>query len=59
MKMIDEKFETSRGKHRLYTVRSMGRGQGFGVVDRLRNWVVAHPFWTREDAWEYLRETDA
>ena len=59
MKMIDEKFEASKGKHRQYSVRSMGPGRGFGVVDRLRNWVVAHPSWTREDAWEYLRETDA
>jgi hypothetical protein len=59
MKMIDEKFETSRGEHHLYTVRSMGPGRGFGIVDRLRNWVIAYPFWTREDAWGYLRETDA
>jgi len=28
MKMIDEKFETSRGRHSLYTVRSMGAGAG-------------------------------
>jgi hypothetical protein len=35
VKMIDEKFETSRGKHHLYTVRSMGPEQGFGVVDRV------------------------
>jgi len=59
MKMINQKFGTSNGKHRLHTVRSMGRGQGFGVVDKLRNWIVVHPFWTRKAAWEYLRKTNA
>jgi len=60
MKLIDEKFSDINGrKYRLYTVRSMGPGRGLGVVDRLRNWVIVHPFWTREATWEYLRETDA
>jgi len=61
MKMIDEKFETSKGKHRLYTARSMGSGQGFGILDRYRNMFITPSGWgrTRKECWDYLRETAA
>jgi hypothetical protein len=60
MKMIDEKFADMSGREfRLYTVRSMGRGQGFGVLNRYRNIYIRAPFSTREECWAYLRETDA
>jgi hypothetical protein len=58
MKMIDEKWEDlNERKHKLYVVRSMGVGRGFGVIEVLRNVVVATG-WTREECYEYLRITD-
>ena len=57
-KMIDEKWEDTNGrKHKLYVVRSMGAGQGFGVIEVRRNFVVTTG-WTREECYEYLRTTD-
>jgi len=56
MKLIDEKFATIRGEHKLYTVRSNRHTGCFMIVDRLRNFVLADGFATRESAWEYLRE---
>ena len=39
--MIDQKWEDTNGrKHKLYVVRSMGAGRGFGVIEFLRNFVV-------------------
>ena len=57
-KMIHEKWEGTNGrKHKLYVVRSIGRGRGFGVIEVLRNFVVATG-WTREECYEYLRTTE-
>jgi len=57
-KMIDQKWEDLDGrKHKLYVVRSMGAGQGFGVIEVLRNFVVTTGS-TREECYEYLRATD-
>jgi hypothetical protein len=57
-KMIDQKWEDLNGrKHKLYVVRSMGAGRGFGVTEVRRNFVVATG-WTREECYEYLRTTD-
>jgi|HubBroStandDraft_5_1064220.scaffolds.fasta_scaffold441893_1 hypothetical protein len=58
MKLIDKKFDTSRGKHRLYTVRSLGPREGFGVLNRYSNVFLSFRFGTRDSAWQYLRETD-
>jgi hypothetical protein len=57
--MIDEKFEDINGrKYRLYTVRSMGPGEGFGVLDRYLNaFVYGVRAFTREHCWDYLRRT--
>ena len=56
--MIDQKWEDLNGrKHKMYIVRSMGAGQGFGVIEVLRNFVVATGR-TREECYEYLRTTD-
>ena len=58
MKMIDQKWEDLNGrKHKLYVVRSMGAGRGFGVIEVLRNFVVATGS-TREECYEHLRTTD-
>lgn len=58
MKMIDQKWEDINGrKHKLYIVRSMGAGRGFGVIEVLRNFVVVTER-TREECYEYLRTTD-
>jgi hypothetical protein len=58
MKMFDEKWLDINGrKHKLYVVRSMGAGRGFGVIEVLRNFVVATGS-TREECYEYLRATD-
>jgi hypothetical protein len=58
MKMIDEKWEDlNRSKHKLYVVRSIGAGRGFGVIEVRRNVVVATG-WTREECYQYLRATD-
>jgi len=41
MKMIDEKWKDLNGrKHKLYVVRSIGAGRGFGVIEVRRNFVV-------------------
>jgi hypothetical protein len=57
-KMIHEKWEDINGrKHKLYVVRSMGAGRGFGAIEVLRNAVVATG-WTREECYEHLRTTD-
>jgi hypothetical protein len=58
--MIDEKFADINGrKYGLYTVRSMGPGQGLGILDRYRNAFIRSRFSTRDECWAYLRETDA
>ena len=44
-------------KHKLYVVRSMGAGQGFAVIEVLRNVAVATG-WTREGCQEHLRTND-
>jgi len=61
MNMISEKFEDMNGrKHRLYSVRSMGAGRGFGILDRSRNvFISSVPVATRKECWDFLRETDA
>jgi len=57
-KMIHEKWEDLNGrKHKLYVVRSMGPGRGYGVIEVLHNAVVVTG-WTREECYEYLRTTD-
>jgi hypothetical protein len=57
-KMIDQKWEDTNGrKHKLYVVRSIGTGRGFGVIEVLRNFVVATGQ-TREECYEYLRTTE-
>ena len=57
-KMIDQKWEDTNGrKHKLYVVRSMGAGRGFGVIEVLHNFVVATGQ-TREECYEHLRTTD-
>jgi hypothetical protein len=57
-KMIDEKWEDTNGrKHKLYVVRSMGAGRGFGVIEVRLNFVVATGR-TREECYDYLRTTD-
>jgi hypothetical protein len=58
--MINEKWEDANGrKHRLYTVRSAGRGF-FMIIDVLRNVCMFANgdtmFTNRADAWQYLRE---
>jgi hypothetical protein len=58
MKLIDKKFETSRGEHKLYTVRSFGPNEGFGVLNRYSNVFLSARFGTRDLAWQYLSETD-
>jgi hypothetical protein len=57
-KMIDEKWADTNGrKHKLYVVRSIGAGRGFGVIEVRRNFVVVTGS-TREECYEYLRTTD-
>jgi len=46
------------GKHRLYTVRSLGSGRGFGVIDVLRNIVISSPYYERQDAWDFINRYD-
>lgn len=43
------------GKHRRYTVRSLGPSQGFGILDVCRSLFVVRPFPDRESAWDYLK----
>ena len=58
MKMINAKWQDLNGrKHKLYVVRSIGAGRGFGVIEVLRNFVVTTGS-TREECYEYLRTTD-
>jgi microcystin degradation protein MlrC len=58
MKMINANWKDLNGcKHKLYVVRSMGAGRGFGVIEVLRNVVVTTGS-TREECYEYLRTTD-
>ena len=58
MKMINEKWKDINGrKHKLYVVRSMGAGRGFGVIEVLHNFVVTTGQ-TREECYDYLRTTD-
>lgn len=45
-------------KHRLYTVRSLGAGRGFGVIDVLRNIVISSPYSDRQDAWGFISHYD-
>lgn len=45
-------------KHKSYTVRSLGPGRGFGVIDVLRNIVVSSPYYTRQDAWDFINRYD-
>lgn len=60
VKMIDDKFEDINGrKYRLYTVRSMGPGRGFGILNRYRNTFDVSPFSKREDAWNYLKTEES
>jgi hypothetical protein len=57
-KMIDQKWKDINGrKHKLYVVRSMGAGRGFGVIEVLHNFVVATGQ-TREECYDYLSTTD-
>jgi hypothetical protein len=59
MKLIEETFTDINGrKFRRNTVRSYGDGS-FLTLDKLQNVVIASGFGTREEAWQYLRETDA
>jgi hypothetical protein len=56
--MIDATWQDMNGnQHKLYTVRSNGQ-RGFMVVNRLRNIVVLERFDTREEARDYLRNTE-
>jgi len=41
-------------KHKLYTVRSLGSGRGFGVIEVLRNVVISGPYFARKDAWDFI-----
>lgn len=56
-KLIDEKFEDINGrKYRLYTVRSMGPGRGFNILDKYRNMFLYSEGWaTRQQAWDFLK----
>lgn len=45
-------------KHKLYTVRSLGPGRGFGVIDVLQNVVVSSPYYARQDAWDFISRYD-
>ena len=57
-KMINAKWQDLNGrKHKLYVVRSMGAGRGFGVIEVLRNFVVTTGS-TREECYAYLRDTE-
>ena len=40
-KEFNRRIATAERKHKLYVVRSMGAGRGFGVIEVLRNVVVA------------------
>jgi hypothetical protein len=56
--MVRQERKMTHGrKHKLYVVRSMGAGQGFGVIEVLHNAVVATGR-TREECYAYLRTTD-
>ena len=46
-------------KHKQYTVRSMGPGRGYMVVDILTNTVVNADFATRENAHKWMNENHA
>ena len=46
-------------KHVVHTVRSPGRGWGFGVYDIARHQFVHGSGMTRAEAWEYLRAYEA
>lgn len=46
-------FTTNR-----YSVRVLGPCQGFGIVDKLTNVVVAHPFTNRVAAKEWMNGQD-
>lgn len=57
MKLINEKWKDIYGRrHKMYVVRSMGAGRGFGVLQAVSNRVVATG-WTREECYDYLRTT--
>ena len=56
-KLIGLKFDTSIGKLRLYTVRSLGPSDGFGVLNRYNRVFLAIRFGTRDSAWDYLRQS--
>lgn len=43
-------------KHVQHKIRSMGRNQGYGVLDVRSNLYVAQGFPTRKEAWEALRK---
>lgn len=51
-----EKWEDlDGGKHRRYTVRSLGPSEGFGILDVCRSFIVVHSFPDRAAAWDYLK----
>jgi hypothetical protein len=59
MKMIHATFGANGREYRLYTVRSMGPGRGFGILDRYRNiFIPSIRGRTREDCLDFLNKTD-
>jgi hypothetical protein len=54
-KLIDQKWEDLDGrKHRLYVVRSMGSGEGFGILNVLTNTFLWYGYSTRKNAYAVL-----
>jgi hypothetical protein len=51
-------YDHNNRAHTLYTVRSMGPGRGFGILNTfLSAFICPNPFSTRADARAYMAET--
>jgi hypothetical protein len=60
MKMVNETFaDMNRRKFRLYTVRSFGNGDGFGILNRYTNVFLPARYGTRREAWADLKRTNS
>ena len=53
--MKDATFSDTNGQHKLYKVRTLGRGHGFGIMNVLYNTYVMTGWKTRKDALDALQ----
>jgi hypothetical protein len=60
MKMVNETFTDMNGrKFRLYTVRSFGKANGFGILNRYTNVFLSARYGTRQEAWADVKRTES